>query len=156
VTRTTWKKAKLPRFLSYPLPWESVVARLSSVPQWEGLHFYLPPHPGSSAVAFHQTVQAQEPQLVLRACFDRWDKRPSIGDDFRDYLQGRWSIWLYPVSRTLRARTKESLETKGLPAVAMWLAAKRPESWYWGRRSCNIVLIPADMSLRIEEDVEAG
>ena len=156
MTRPTWTKAKLPGFLSYPLAWQSVEGQLGSVPQWEKLHFHLPAHPGRSAVAFHQKVHASEPHLVLRACFVRWDKRPSIGDDFQDYLQGRWSLWLYPVSRQLRAKAKAVLESKGLPTIAKWLTVRRAESWYWGRRSCNVVLVPADTTLRFEEDVEAG
>jgi hypothetical protein len=156
MTRPTWTKAKLPAFLSYPLAWRSVESALGNTPQWENLHFYLPGHPGTSAVEFHRKVRASEPHVVLRACYERWDKRPSIGDDFHEYLQARWSLWLYPVSRQLRVRARAVLESCGLPTIVRWLTIKRPESWYWGRRSCTVVLDPVDATLRFEEDVEAG
>jgi hypothetical protein len=62
-------------------------------------------------------VESDELHSVLRACFERWDKRPSISERFRDYLTGRWRLWIYPVRRELKAVAKVALIDDGLPNI---------------------------------------
>jgi hypothetical protein len=99
-------------------------------------------------------VESGEPHLVLSARFERWEKRPSISDEWQKYLDGRWSLWVYPVRRQLKAVAKTVLIDRGLARISDWLSAERPESWYFGRKACDVIFIPDDGEVRIDEIVE--
>lgn len=107
-----------------------------------------------SATTFRRIVENDEPHSVLRACFERWEKQPSISEQFRDYLTGRWRLWIYPVRRELRAVAKVALIDDGLPKIAKWMSLERPESWYFGRKVCEVIFIPREGSVKAEEKVE--
>ena len=127
---------------------------LRDVPQLTSLELVFSADPLLSATTFRQVVESGDPHLVLRASFERWDKRPSISEGWQDYLNGRWSLWVYPVRRQLKVVAKTILIDRGLPKIADWLSAGRPQSWYFGRKVCEVTFIPQEGVLRIEERVE--
>ncbi len=95
---------------------------------------------------------------MLSARFDRWDKRPSFGDDpwIQEYLEGKWSLWVYPVRRQRKSQAKEALLNDALLRVAGWFSKGRAPSWYWGRKRCNVTFLPAEGEVRIDEVIEAS
>lgn len=149
-------KPKLPSFLSFPVGTDAIGAALKDVPQFTSLRLVFSPDPIVSATTFRRLVESDQPHVVLRARFERWDKNPSLGDDswVLEYLSGRWSLWVYPVRRQLKAVARAVLIDRALPKIAEWLSVERPASWYFGRESCEIVFIPKDGAVRIEESVE--
>jgi hypothetical protein len=48
------------------------------------------------------------------------------------------------------------LVAEGLPGIVKWFALDRSPSWYFGRKSCEVVFVPADGTVRVEESVEAS
>lgn len=110
-----------------------------------------------SATKFRRLIEADEPHVVLRARFERWDKRPSIGSEswVQEYLHGKWSLWVYPVRRQLKAQAREALVAQGSPNIAEWLSLERPSSWYFGRKVCYIVFVPKENAVQVEESIEA-
>ena len=90
---------------------------------------------------------------MVSACFRRWGKGPSIGDQFTDYLGGVWMLKVYPLYRPLRGVAKRELLARGLPAVEQWLQIERPSSWYWGEKRCDIIFDPSEGVLRVEEGI---
>lgn len=151
-------KPELPSFLSFTIGTDAISGLLQGVPQFGSLELVFSADPLLSATRFRRLVEADEPHPVLRAHFVRWDKKPSIGDELwvQEYLQGKWTLWIYPVRRTLKAKARQALIAKGLPGIAKWLALDRPPSWYFGRKSCEVVFVPKDETVRIEESVEAS
>ena len=149
-------KPKLPSFLSFPIGAEVINGFVRDVPQFGSLELVFSADPMLSAIRFRRLIEADEPHPVLRADFVRWDKKPSIGDEFQEYLQGKWSLWVYPVRRALKAKARQILVAQGLPRIVEWLALDRPPSWYFGRKRCEVVFVPKDETVRIEEIVEAS
>jgi len=154
----THLKPKLPSFLSFPVGLEAITAALNDAPQLATLDLFFSADPILSATRFRRVIEADEPHPVLSIRFTRWDKKPSLGDDpwVKDYLNGKWSLWVYPVRRALKARAKDALVREGLPQIARWLTTARPSSWYWGRKRCDVVFVPSEGTLRIEELTEAS
>jgi hypothetical protein len=150
-------KPKLPSYLSFPIGTEAISAFLKDVPQFGSLDLVFSADPMRSVTRFRRVIEADKPHPVLRAQFVRWEKKPSIGDEswLQEYLQGKWSLWVYPVRRILKPKAKQALVSQGLPRIAEWLALDRPPSWYFGRKSCEVVFVPKDETVRIEESVEA-
>jgi hypothetical protein len=151
-------KPKLPSFLAFPIGAEAISTFVRDVPQFGCLELVFSADPMLSATRFRQLIEAEEPHPVLRADFVRWDKRPSIGDVqwVQEYLQGKWSLWAYPVRRTLKATARQALVAEGLPLIVKWLAHGRSPSWYFGRKSCEVFFVPKDGTVRIGESVEAS
>src|SRR4030095_7045459 len=151
-------KPKLPSFLSFPVGADAINAFVKDVPQFASIELIFSADPMLSATRFRRLIEADEPHPVLRADFVRWDKRPSIGDELwvQEYLQGKWSLWAYPVRRTLKARARQALVAEGLPGIVKWFALDRSSSWYFGCKSCEVVFVPADGTVRVEESVEAS
>ena len=156
--RTAGRKPRLPSLLSYPIGAERIASAIESAPQFEELELSFSSHPGASAQAFQHAVRIGDPHLVLRAAFDRWEKSPSIGDEawLQKYLRGRWVLNVYPVARSSKSLATVALRDVGLPAIAAWLKAERTESWLWGSKRCDIMFMPGDGTLRIEEFEQAG
>jgi hypothetical protein len=149
-------KPKLPSFLSFPIGAVAISAVLQDVPQFGSLELVFSPNPMQSATRFHRFIRADQSHPVLRAHFVRWDKRPSIGDEWAEYLQGKWSVSVYPVRRTHKAKARQLLVAQGLPGLRKWLARDRPPSWYFGRKSCEVIFEPKDETMRVEESTEAS
>jgi hypothetical protein len=76
-------KPKLPSFLSFPIGADVINAFVRNVPQFGSLELVFSAGPMRSAIRFRRLIEADEPHLVLRADFVRWEKKPSIGDDLR-------------------------------------------------------------------------
>ena len=97
-------KPKLPSFLSFPIGADLLSASLKAVPQFSALQLVCSTDPILSATNFRRLIEADQPHVAVRARFERWDKKPSIGDEpwVQEYLHGRWSLWVYPVSRRLK------------------------------------------------------
>jgi hypothetical protein len=150
-------KPKLASFLSFPIGAEAINVSLKDVPQFSSLELVFSADPILSATNFRRLIEADEPHVVLRARFERWDKKPSIGDAswVQEYLHGKWSLWVYPVRRQLKAQAREAVLTRGLPKIAEWLSLDRPSSWYFGRKICEMVFVPKENAIRIEESIEA-
>jgi len=151
-------KPKLPQFLSFPVGVQALSAHLAGIPQFDALELAFSTSPNRSKTMFRHLVEADETHLVLSARFDRWDKRRSLGDDpwIQEYLQGKWSLWIYPVRRQRGSQAKEALLNDALPQVARWFSTARVPSWYWGRKRCNVMFAPADGGVRVDEVIEAS
>ena len=74
-------KPRLPSFLSFPIGADVVSVSLKAVPQFSSLELVFSGDPISSATKFRRLIEADEPHGALRARFERWDKKPSIGDE---------------------------------------------------------------------------
>ena len=150
-------KPKLPSFLSFPIGAEALSASLKAVPQFSSLELVFSAYPILSATNFRRLIEADEPHVVLRARFERWDKKPSIGDEswVQEYLHGKWTLRVYPVRRQLKAQAREALVGHGLPKIAEWLSVDRPSSWYFGRKACEVVFLPTESAVRVDESIEA-
>jgi len=150
-------KPKLPSFLSFPIGADRLSAALKAVPQFSALELVFSADPILSAMKFRRLIEADEPHVVLRARFQRWDKKPSIGNEpwVQEYLHGKWSVWVYPVRRQLKAQAREALVAQGLPKIAEWLSVNRPASWYFGRKVCEIVFLPKESAVRVDGSIEA-
>ncbi len=109
-------------------------------------------HPGLSAMEFRQTIEAGRPHVIMTAEFVRWDKKPSIGNEswLQEYLQGKWSLDIYPVVRNQRAAAKAVLLAEGLPKITEWFSKKRAPSWYWGRKYFHVMFWPAKGALQFK------
>src|SRR5690242_5692561 len=134
-------KPKLPNFLSFPIGFEAISAALKDTPVFDEMKLIFSDYALEGATSFRKTVEAKKPHTIVSARFIRWDKRPSIGKGFEDYLRGKWELWIYPCARQSKVTAKRALLRDGLPAVARWLSAKRPPAWYWGRKHCDVVFI---------------
>ena len=110
----------------------------------------------TSVTAFQSQVDRDLPHLVLEARFVRWDKGPSLSDSTycAQYMRGHWSISVYPVASIRRAQARKVL-LAALPSMQEWFSRSRPESWYHGRKSCEVVFDPIEGTLRTAERVEA-
>jgi len=84
-------KPKLPPYLSFPIGADAIGNALKDIPQLSSLKLVFYPNPIPSATKFRQVVELGEPHLVLSARFERWEKRPSISDEWQEYLDGRSS-----------------------------------------------------------------
>lgn len=114
---------------------------------------------GPSRLVFHQKVQAGLPYVLISVRFARWDKRPALsgrGTLQSEYLAGKWSLWIYPVSSERKAGARELLMSHGLPSLVTWLCQERAESWYWGRKRCDLIFHGAEETLRVRDLVEAS
>jgi hypothetical protein len=150
-------KPKLPSYLSLPVGAEAISACIKDVPQFGSIELIFRADPLLSATRFRHLVEADQPHAVLRAESVRWEKKPSIGgDEYQEYLRGKWRLWAYPVRRALKAEARQLLVAQGLPRMAEWLALDRPPSWYFGRKHCSVVFVPKEETLRIEETNEAS
>ena len=146
-------KPKLPRFLSFPIGFEAVKTALHTVPIFNELELSFSKHSVLSSTKFRKIVESECPYTVLTACFVRWGKSPSFGDDpwIQANLRGRWTVWLYPCARESKATAKAAILTNGLPKIAQWLSEERPETWYSGRKSCEVIFIPKEKTVKISE-----
>lgn len=153
----TRNKPKLPQFLSFPVGGQALSTCLIGIPQFDTLELVFSASPSLSATTFRRLVDADEPHLVLSARFDRWDKGPSMGDDpwIQEYLDGKWSLCVYPVRRQRKSQAREALLKDALPHVARWFSTGRAPSWCWGRKRCNVMFVPAEGVVRVDEVVEA-
>jgi len=136
------RKPKLPAYLSFPLTYQAVSQGLQMVTFADSIEllFSLP----LSATEFRKTVTARESYPVVIAEYVRWDRALSHGDDnwIQEYHDGKWSLRVYPCARDQRAEIKNALKSRGLPFVKEWFDRKRPDSWYFGRKTCEIWLDP--------------
>src|SRR5262245_33712244 len=109
--RTGYRKPKLPAYLSFPLGLEAIASALCMAAQLPSLAIIFSANPIHSATRFRQLLESEAPHAVLSARFIRWDKKPSIGNDtgVKDYLNGRWSLWVFPVRRDRKAKAKNVL-----------------------------------------------
>jgi hypothetical protein len=150
----TLSKDTLPRGLSYPLGLSDLERTLGNIPQASALQVRFRSCPIRSAQQFRAVVARELPHTVIAARFVRWDKKPGIGDEFAEYLRGQWSVHIYPVASARRAQAHPVLIDR-LSAVAAWFSRKRAASWYHGRKSCVVVFNPLEVSVRVDEVVEA-
>jgi hypothetical protein len=150
-------KPKLPSFLSFPIGADGLSASLKAVPQFSSLELVFSADPILSTTKFRRLIEADKPHVVLRARFERWDRNPSIGNEswVQEYLHGKWSLWVYPVRRQRKAQAREALVGEGLPRIAEWLSVDRPSSWYFGRNVCEIVFLPKESAVRVDQFIKA-
>ena len=149
-------KPKLPRYLSFPLGFESIATALDSVPVFAEIDLTFSAYPVLSATDFRRIIDANEPYIVISARYVKWDKGPSLGSEewVQDYLRGKWELWVYPVARRLRADAKRILLESGMPKIVEWFSCERPSSWYSGRKKCDLVFVPDEQSIRIDTKEE--
>jgi hypothetical protein len=146
------RKPRLPGWLSYPIGFELVSEALGAVRQFTELELRFCTYPRG----FRQTVEAGLPHVVFSADFARRDKSPSIGNSYgARYLDGHWTVCVYPVRRQLKAQARGALLAHGLPAIEKWLQTERAPSWYWGQKQCKIMFDPIEGAVRVEERVWA-
>ena len=103
---------------------------------------------------FRSLLRQALPHRVLVARFEKWDKRPSIGNRFTDgYVRGQWSITVYPVASVRRAKARQLL-IDALPSVREWFSRTRPESWYYGEKRCEVRFDPLEGTIGVSDTVE--
>jgi hypothetical protein len=60
----------------------------------------------------------------------------------------------YPVASVRRAQARKAL-IETLPLVCEWFSRTRPESWYHGRKVCEVWFEPAEGTIKVNDIVEA-
>jgi hypothetical protein len=142
--RTDGRKPRLPTFLSYPIGAEALSDGLRGIPQFEELTLRFWDNPVNRASTFRRLVETDAPHMVLRAMFERVGK----------LLHGQWKVDVYPVRRDRKSHARVALVKDALPRIVSWFSEERPPSWYWGRKCCNVVFIPAEGTVRFEDIIE--
>jgi hypothetical protein len=144
-------KPKLPNYLSYPIGFEAISGALKHIPMFDEIELTFSIYNSEGATSFRETVKSKKPHVLVSATFIRWDKRPSIGDEWEAYLRGKWELRIYPCGRESRAIAKTALIRDGLPEIARWLSATRPPAWYWARKRCDVVFLPDKGTIELRE-----
>jgi len=153
----TGYKDRLRRGLSYPVGLQELDTVLCEIPQAADLHVSFTATPlRTRDTQFNVVVTHDMPHPILAARFERAEKRPSISNSpFADeYLRGRWSITIYPVASARRAQARRLL-IAALPDVRDWFCRTRPESWYYGRKVCEVHFDPIAGAVQVNDVVEA-
>jgi hypothetical protein len=149
-------KAHLPNWLSFPVGVQLLESALRDIPRLDELEISFDQQCGISATEFRQLIESGKPHVIVSAGFERWDKRPSIGTgEWEDFLRGVWTLRVFPVARQKKAAARALLVAEGLPILRRWFEASRPESWYWGRKRCDVLFDPLELSVTSQDINEA-
>lgn len=145
-------KPKLPKHLSFPIGFEAISKGLVSVSFADDIHLEFTDGSPFWRTYINSKIDADEPYAVARASYEKWDKR--LGVAYAGSLNaGVWNIVIYPVRRELKSVAKTALVHVGLPAMAEWFCAKRPESWYWGKKLLHVSFTPKLGTVEIQEEI---
>jgi len=146
-------KGRLPQGLSYPLGLQDLDKVLGDIPHAADLHVRFSNDP--LGMRFRSSLRQDLPHRVLAARFEKWDKRPSLGNStFTDgYVRGQWSITVYPVASVRRAQARHLL-IDALPFIREWFSRTRPESWYYGEKLCEVRFDPLEGTIAVTDIVE--
>jgi hypothetical protein len=116
----TLSKAKISRYLSYPIGAEHISEALASVPQFAELKllFY--------SSKFHTPLRRGDYEFLRVEYLNNTksgEKWP-IANLYGRPPQGRWEIAVQPVPRVLRHRIKQYILDSALPQVRHWLVER--------------------------------
>lgn len=146
------EKPKLPKYLSFPVGFDAVSAAFATVPFVDEIILSFDNGFGASQVQARDVIESNEPHFVLRGEFYRWDKRLGVAVAGERLHQGAWDVYVFPVRRDLKPIARKTILQDGLPRLVEWFCTERPESWYWGRKRCNVIFDPSEGTVRTEID----
>lgn len=115
----TLSRAKIARYLSYPVGAEQISAALAATPQLAelGLHFY---HWSDQRLRWRNYEFLRVEYMSGPSPAREWP----VDSLFRRPSQDRWEVVVQPIPRILRHRIKGYIVETALPQVAQWLVER--------------------------------
>jgi hypothetical protein len=125
-------KARLPRYLSYPVGAEAISGALVGARHIEALSVTFNDQAVWPASEFRRLLVERLSYRVMAAEY-RPTRKPGIGAaDFmvrRGWYDERWELVVYPVLAEFRHLTNRLLLEEGMPAIATWLKSSGRSGW---------------------------
>ena len=145
-------KSKVPHDLSYPVGAESISRVLLGIPQGSEIHMSFSDSP---LVFKSDTDKLHKSGLfpVINATFSNSEGNTTARAYRKEESHPRppWSLDIYAIPKTQRAKIKTLLIEHGLEKIRLWYVATRPPNWFYGRHECVVSYSVKDEALTYEE-----
>jgi hypothetical protein len=142
----TRHKAKLPRYLSYPIGAQALTEALASAPRAEAFTVSFWGKPVWPDSRFRRDLAEQHPYTILVAEY-RPREKPGYGGcrslAEKGWYDEKWQLTVYPVVRELRHLANRLLLDRGLPLVVEWLRSSQRAGWVSRTQRIELVFHPA-------------
>jgi hypothetical protein len=150
-------KAKLPRWLSYPIGAEALSEGLTGAPHIESMSVWFSGKPVWPDSLFQEALAREHPYKVVVAEY-RPARKPGYGGaqflvESGEYDE-QWRLTVYPVIGELRHLTNRLLRERGLPLIVQWLRSSERAGWLARHQSIELVFNPAAETLSARESSE--
>lgn len=148
-------KAKLPKFLSYPIGAELLTEGLSSVPQLDKLTVSFSAIPG---LLKKDLLFRSRPYRVVEVSYKHL--RPTLSSPnpksifATGYYDETWGIWVSAVPSELKSKARQLLLEEGLPKVVSWLSVERTPLWMVERQYFEVLFDETNLLLQYTDSTD--
>lgn len=147
-------KAKLPRFLSYPIGAEALTEGLKGAPRLESLSLWFSGKPVWPDSLFQRALAEKHPYMILVARYEPAHK-PGYGGANSMVKSGwydeKWELNVYPVVRELRHLANRLLREQGLSWVAEWIRSSEQAGWLGRQQRIELIFNPIEESIAAQK-----
>lgn len=146
-------KAKLPKYLSFPVNATILSEAFKGVPQYDKLSaYYVEYHLiGNTDYSTNMKLGKPFPVLSISYTYEKPGLTGSYEMERLGFYDEKWLITVNSLPSVKKHIAKELLIEKGLPRLKKWLQQPRTETWRDGRHNIVVFYNPKDDSISFIE-----